>query len=44
MGKNVSDALPIQNGLEKKKKRDALSPLLFNVASERPKKIGNEWI
>jgi hypothetical protein len=40
IGKNLSDAIPIQNGL---KLRDALLPLLFNFALEyaieRSKKI-----
>jgi len=31
VGKNLSDMFPIMNGL---KKRDALSPLLFNFALE----------
>ena len=31
VGKNVSDSFPIRNGL---KQGDALSPLLFNFASE----------
>jgi len=31
LGKNLSDMLPIRNGL---KQRDALSPLLFNFALE----------
>ena len=31
VGKNVSDRFPIRNGL---KQGDALSPLLFNFASE----------
>jgi hypothetical protein len=31
IGKHLSDSIPIQNGL---KQGDALSPLLFNFASE----------
>jgi hypothetical protein len=31
IGKNLSDAFPVQNGL---KQGDALSPLLFNFALE----------
>jgi hypothetical protein len=44
IGKNLSDAFPIQNGL----KEDDLSPLLFNFASlnvplKRSKKMRKEW-
>jgi hypothetical protein len=38
MGKNVSDAYFIQNGM---KGRDALSPLLINFTSEHA--ISKDW-
>jgi hypothetical protein len=36
IGKNLSDAFPIQNGM---KQGDALSPFLFNFASEYARKV-----
>jgi hypothetical protein len=44
IGKLLSDKFPIQNGL---KQGDALSPLLFNFASDMPsgksKKMKSVW-
>jgi hypothetical protein len=40
IGKHLSDAFPIKNGL---KQGDALSPLLLNMPSGRSKKIKRDW-
>jgi hypothetical protein len=40
IGKTLSDAFPIQDGL---KKGDILSPLLYNVPSGRSKETRKYW-
>jgi hypothetical protein len=40
IGKHLSDAFPIKNGL---KQGDALSPLFQNMPSGRSKKIKRDW-